>query len=105
MEAGQHGAHIWLQDFAGENTRWRFVLVSACVHMLARGSVVPARRAGKGRISGCKTSQARTLAGASCWYARAPTPSRLVETMASVFCLLPFSFCLVERRRRRKRPR
>ena len=32
MEPGQQGAHIRLQAVAGQNTRWRFVLVSACAH-------------------------------------------------------------------------
>jgi len=34
---------------------------------LLTGRSLPARSAGKGGISGCKTSQGKTLAGASCW--------------------------------------
>ena len=55
MGAGQQGARFRLQDVAGQNTRWRFVLVSGCAH------------AG---FDGVR--------------------------------LLPFSFCLVERRRVRQ---
>ena len=33
-------AHIRLQDDAGQNTRWRFVLVAACARTPGPGTIV-----------------------------------------------------------------